>query len=86
MDRSQKDKPYGCLWEWERMTVWAFQWSEIITTAKDEMVLVREHLKRKSEELSVSQYLSENFPDVLAALSQNLATDSANRAKDLTQV
>jgi hypothetical protein len=80
MDRHQKDKPHGCLWEWNRMTVWAFQWSEIITTGKDEMVLVREHLKRKSEELSVSQYLSENFPDVLAALTQKLAAKPATKA------
>jgi hypothetical protein len=73
MDRNQKDSPHGCLWQWDRMSVWAFEWSEIITTAKDEMVLVREHLRRKSDELSISQYLAENFPDVLAALSQKLA-------------
>ncbi len=75
MDRRQKDKPHGCLWEWDRMTVWAFEWSEIITAAKDEMVLVREHLRRKSEELSVSDYLTENFPDVLATLTRKLAPE-----------
>ncbi|MDQ2977531.1 MAG: ATP-binding protein [Acidobacteriota bacterium] len=64
-DREQKDKPVGCLWEWENMTVWAFQWSEIIARAREEMHLVRQHLQRKSEELSVSEYLRKNFPDIL---------------------
>lgn len=64
-DREQKDKPFGCLWEWDHMTVWAFQWSEIITRAREEMQLVRQHLKKKSDELSVSDYLRENFPDIL---------------------
>ena len=57
------------------MTVWAFEWSEIIAKAKDEMILVREHLKRKSEELSVSKYLSENFPDILESLNRKLAPE-----------
>jgi len=57
------------------MTVWAFEWSEIIAKAKDEMILVRDHLKRKSEELSVSKYLSENFPDILDSLNQKLAPE-----------
>jgi hypothetical protein len=76
MDRKQKDSPHGCLWRWDRMSVWAFEWSEIITRAKDEMMLVREHLKRKSDELSVSEYLAENFPDVLATLTHKLSPKS----------
>ena len=56
------------------MTVWTFAWSEIIMKAKDEMVLVRDHLKRKSEELGVSTYLRENFPDILASLDAKLGT------------
>ncbi len=81
MERHQMDKPHGCLWQWERMTVWAFQWSEIIKTAKDEMMLVREHLKRKSEELSVSEYLATNFPDVLSTLSEKLAAQPSARSQ-----
>lgn len=64
-DREQKGKPFGCLWEWDRMTVWAFQWSEIINRAREEMQLVRQHLRKKSNELSVSEYLRKNFPDIL---------------------
>lgn len=71
-DRKQKDKPHGCLWDWENMTVWAFEWSEIITKAREEMQLVREHLKKKSEELTVSDYLRENFPEILEGLSDRL--------------
>jgi Histidine kinase-, DNA gyrase B-, and HSP90-like ATPase len=78
MDRNQKDSPHGRLWQWESMNVWAFEWSEIITRARDEMLLVREHLKRKSEELSVSKYLADNFPDVLTALNQKLANESSS--------
>ncbi|MEQ1858429.1 MAG: ATP-binding protein [Chthoniobacteraceae bacterium] len=73
-DRQQKDKPHGCVWEWDAMTVWAFEWSEIIAKAKEEMMLVKDHLKRKSEELTVSQYLSENFPDILESLTKKFSS------------
>ncbi len=68
-DRTQKDKRHGCLWEWDSMTVWAFKWSEIITTAQESMQLVKDHLARKSQELAVSDYLRENFPEVLKSLN-----------------
>lgn len=67
-DRQQKDKDYGCLWEWDYMTVWAFEWSEIITRAKEEMQLVRNHLKLKTDELSISDYLRKNFPEILGSM------------------
>jgi hypothetical protein len=70
-DRSQKDKLHGVLYEWENMTVWALEWSEIINNAREEMQLVRDQLKKKSEELSVSDYLKENFPEILQNLSSN---------------
>jgi hypothetical protein len=70
--RKQKDKPIGLLREWDEMTVWAFEWSEIISRAKEELQLVRNHLKLKSEELSVSQYLQENFPEILEDLNKKL--------------
>jgi hypothetical protein len=64
-DRKQKDLPYGCLWQWDEMTVWAFEWSEIITRAKEEMTLVKDNLERKSQQLSVSEVLRNEFPDIL---------------------
>lgn len=67
-DRNQKDKIPGCLWEWTDMTVWTFKWSEIIARSKEEMQLVRDNLKIKSEQLSISNYLKENFPDILSSL------------------
>jgi hypothetical protein len=36
----------------------------MITAARDEMQLVRDHLQRRSEELSVSDYLREEFPEI----------------------
>jgi len=71
-DRNQKDRPHGCLCAWDNMSVWAFEWSEIITRAREEMQLVRDHLKRKSEELTVSDYLRQNFPEILETLSTQL--------------
>ena len=50
------------------MTLWALEWSEVISNARSEMQLVRDHLKRKSEELTISDYLRETFPDVLDSL------------------
>lgn len=67
-DREQKDKDIGCLWEWDNMAVWAFEWSEIITRAKEEMQLVRNHLKLKTDELSISDYLRKNFPEILGSI------------------
>jgi hypothetical protein len=72
LDRKQKDKPVNCLYQWESMTVWACEWSELITRAREEMQLVRDHLQRKSKELSVSEYLRENFPEILANLSSGM--------------
>jgi hypothetical protein len=51
------------------MTVWAFNWSEIITNAKEEMTLVSQHLEKKSQELSVSDYLKENYPEIFESLN-----------------
>ena len=67
-DRNQLNRLHGCLDEWDNMRVWAFEWSELISVAREEMQLVREHLQRTSEELSVSNYLRENFPEILGKL------------------
>ncbi|MBN2180372.1 MAG: ATP-binding protein [Sedimentisphaerales bacterium] len=68
-DRNQKDKKIGVLYDWSNMTVWAFNWSEIITNAKEEMTLVSQHLEKKSQELSVSDYLKENYPEIFESLN-----------------
>jgi len=67
-DRKQKDKKVGCLFEWDNMTIWAFEWSEIIARAKEEMQFVRNNLKMKTEQLGVSEYLKKNYPDILQPL------------------
>jgi hypothetical protein len=64
-DRRAVDRPFGCVLVWESsLKVWVFQWSEIITAAREEMHLVRDHLRRRSEELSVSEYLKKEFPEI----------------------
>jgi len=72
-DRNQKDRPFGMLYEWENMSVWAFQWSELIAQAREEMKLVREHLQEKSNELRVSDYLRSKFPSILDNLEKAAA-------------
>jgi hypothetical protein len=74
-DRSQVGKAHGVLWEWREMTVWAFTWSEIITEARDEMHLVNNHLEKKSQELSVSDYVRENFPEILPIVPSETASE-----------
>jgi hypothetical protein len=71
-DRKQKNLPLGCLWQWDTMNVWAFEWSEIISDAREELQLVRNHLENKSKELSVSDFLRENFPEILSDLEAKL--------------
>lgn len=66
--RHQKGTPHGCLLELDGMTIWAFEWSELITAARDEMKLVRDHLQKTTEGLSVSEYIRKNFPDILGSL------------------
>jgi hypothetical protein len=56
------------------MTVWAFEWSEMITRAREELQLVRDHLQKKSKELTVSDYLKENFPEILENLKNGSPT------------
>ena len=73
-DRQQKDRPFGCIWKHETMTVWALQWSELISRAKEGMHLVHKHLKNKSRELSVSEYLREQFPDILGELTEAMSS------------
>lgn len=63
--RRQKDRPHGCVAEHDNARVWIFSWGEVIDRARAEMQLVREHLNQKSRELSVSEYLQENFPEVV---------------------
>lgn len=71
-DRKQKDRRPGVLYEWDNMTVWAFEWSELIAQSRTEMNLVRQHLQQKSKELKVSDYLRSNFPSILENLESHL--------------
>jgi hypothetical protein len=61
-ERSQKHLPHGCLGEWDNCRLWAFTWGEIIDRAKAELQGVRDHLKSKSEDLKLANYVRENFP------------------------
>jgi hypothetical protein len=65
VQRRQKNKAHGCVGEYENVTVWVLTWGEIIQRARTEMALVRAHLEQKSKELSVSEYLQKNFPEVM---------------------
>jgi len=67
-DRKQKEKKFGILWDWPNMTVWAFTWGEIVAGAREEMTLVSKHLEKKSEELAISDYLKENYPEIFENL------------------
>jgi hypothetical protein len=74
--RQQKDKPHGCTYEGENMTIWAFEWSEIISKAREEMQLVKDHLQKKSTELTVSEFLRDSFPDILESLKNGEISQS----------
>jgi len=71
-DRQQGGRAHGILYTWENMTVWAFRWSEVIKRSREELTLVTKHLERKSKELSLSDFLQDNFPDVLQSLSTRM--------------
>lgn len=72
-ERNQEGQPPGLVLQSKNLTVWAHVWSEVITRARDEMQLVQQHLQNKSQELTVSEYLRSNFPDIL----DQIATKSA---------
>lgn len=61
-ERFQENRPKGLLLDNKSVKVWVFRWSEIIQKAREEMTLVSEHLKLKTEELSVSEDLKREFP------------------------
>lgn len=82
LDRKQKDRPFGCLYILENVYVWAFQWSEIIAKAKEEMQLVLGHLEKKSKELEVSDYLRENYPEIFDSLPRAGETSGAKARKN----
>ena len=71
-DRHQDDRQAGILYTWPNMTVWAFRWSEVIRRQRDELTLVTKHLERKSSELSLSEFLQDNFPEVLQSLAARI--------------
>jgi hypothetical protein len=50
------------------MKLWVFTWAELINDAKTELQLVRDHLRAKSQQLSVSEYLRHKFPEVAASI------------------
>jgi hypothetical protein len=68
-ERSQQDREYGLVFKHRNVSVYAFTWAEIIDRARQELQLVRDHLVSKSRELSVSDYLRSNFPEVLSRIS-----------------
>lgn len=61
-ERTQQNRPVGLIFEQSGMKVWVFKWSELIQKSKDEMQLVRDHLKMKTDELAVSEDLKKEFP------------------------
>ncbi|MCB0413370.1 MAG: ATP-binding protein [Bdellovibrionales bacterium] len=61
-ERTQQNRPVGLIFEQANLKVWVFKWSELIQKKKDEMQLVRDHLKMKTDELAVSEDLKKEFP------------------------
>lgn len=61
-ERTQQNRPVGLIFEQQNVKVWVFKWSELIQKMKDEMTLVRDHLKLKTDELAVSEDLKKEFP------------------------
>ena len=78
LDREQERTPFGCTHSWPEMRIWVFKWSELISRAKQEMQLVRKNLNRKSKELTVSEYLSEYFPEILKNIETRSEESSQN--------
>ena len=67
-ERSQTNRPFGCLLQHGNVTVWAFGWSELITKAEAELFLIKTHLEETSNELNLSKYIEENFPNLFEAV------------------
>gem|GEM_PF-5640126 len=64
-ERTQSERPLGQLAKYPSgMTLWVHRWSEIIDNAKNEMQLVRDHLRLKSSELKLPDYLRNEFPQI----------------------
>jgi hypothetical protein len=60
--RRQSGRAFGCVLENPGLRQWVFTWGEIIDRARDEMLLVRQHLELKSQEFSASEYIQQRFP------------------------
>lgn len=73
-ERHKDNLPVGCIDSWDNMRLWMFSWAEITARASEEMRLVKQHLRDKSAELSVSEYLRSNFPEILDSLEMRGAT------------
>jgi hypothetical protein len=73
-ERHKDNLPIGCIDSWENMKLWVFSWADVIARAQEEMRLVKQHLREKSTELSVSEYLRTNFPEILDSLEMTNAT------------
>ena len=73
-ERHKDNLPVGCIDSWENMKLWVFSWADVIARAQEEMRLVKQHLRDKSTELSVSEYLRTNFPEILDSLEMTNAT------------
>jgi hypothetical protein len=67
-DRKQNERPVGLVSHTKSMKLWVFTWAELINDAKTELQLVRDHLRAKSQQLSVSEYLRHKFPEVAASI------------------
>jgi hypothetical protein len=72
--RKQKAYPFGCVLDGEGLRQWVFAWGEVIDRARQEMLLVRQHLELKSQELSASDYLRERFPEAFEKMTAKAAS------------
>jgi hypothetical protein len=62
--RRQSGRAFGCVLQNPGLSQWVFTWGEIIDRAKEEMLLVRQHLELKSREFSVADYVQHRLSQI----------------------
>lgn len=65
--RESADRPFGMYDNVGNVRVWVFRWSEIITRAREELQLVRQHLVRKKADLNLD-YWRKEFPEITQSI------------------
>ena len=63
---TEKERPFGCIGDHENLTIWLYQWSDVIHEARSRYNFFSEHLEIETSSSEGVRYLQEKYNHLMA--------------------